>query len=362
MNRKEISRQIKDLALSSGFDAVGICSADPLEEERSRLLDWLNRGFAGSMSYLKRDTEKRLDPRQILPSAKSVIVLALNYFSDLDKQEEKERFGRVAKYARGRDYHKILERRLQTFAEKLRSRISIPFQTKYYVDTGPVMERPLAKRAGIGFTGKHTLTITRQFGSWIFLSEIITDLDLEPDKPNRRDCGSCTKCVEACPTGAIFNDYRLDATKCISYLTIENRGPIDPGLREKIGGWIFGCDICQDICPLNHHAKPANEGDFIQANGTLNEAGPWLDLNDLLSIRSDDEFYARFAGTPLTRPKREGLLRNAAIAAGNSGSKEWIPALESARANDVSEMVRESAAWALEKLADTAGKHGHVLG
>ncbi len=350
MNQKEITRQVKDLALSSGFDAVGICSADPLEEERARFLDWLNLGYAGSMAYLEREPERRLNPRQILPSAKSIIVLALNYFPGESRVDSGNAIGRVAKYARGRDYHKILERRLRLFTATLKEKIETPFEAKSYVDAGPVMERPLARRAGIGFIGKHTLTITRQFGSWVFLSEIITDLDLEPDRPDLRDCGSCTKCIEACPTGAIVNEYELDARKCISYLTIEHRGEIDPELRHKMGNWVFGCDICQDVCPINHqNAKPAAEDDFIQ-EGNLGNAGLWMDLEELLNIRDDDTFYKKFSGTPVTRAKREGLVRNAAIAAGNSGTAELVPTLKSAAENDSSEIVKESAVWALNKI------------
>ncbi len=396
MNRKEITRQVKDLALSSGFDAVGICSADPLEEERARFLDWLNLGYAGSMSYLEREPERRLNPRQILPSAKSIIVLALNYFpsqsvipaqagiQSLDPRfrggDSGQTLGRVAKYARGRDYHKILERRLRLFAAALKEKIETPFEAKSYVDAGPVMERPLARRAGVGFIGKHTLTITRQFGSWVFLSEIITDLDLEPDRPDLRDCGSCTKCIEACPTGAIVDEYKLDARKCISYLTIEHRGKIDPDLREKMGNWVFGCDVCQDVCPINHHnAKPAAEDDGPTARhrsierrtdrtapldkaadrrsakrrptGAQPSGGLWLDLEDLLNMRDDGTFYKKFSGTPLTRTKREGLVRNAAIAAGNSQTSELIPALKSIVENDSSEIVKEAATWAVQKIS-----------
>ncbi len=344
MGPRERTRRIRELAVEAGFDEAAVAAVEPLREteEGRRYRDWIAEGRQGSMAYLGRRVERRLDPRDILPGARSVLCVALNYWYPEGEAEPRAGRGRVARYARGRDYHKVFDGRLR----RLERRIAGEFPgaaTRRYVDTGPVLEKLWAERAGLGWRGKHTNLVSRTRGSWLLLGELLLDLELEPGAPETDHCGTCTRCLDACPTGAITGPYRLDARLCISYLTIEHRGPIPEDLRPLVGDRIFGCDDCLEVCPWNRFAGAAREADFRpRPESTAPLLAELVELDEA-------GFLARFAGTPLMRAKREGLARNACVALGNRGGPGAVAALERAL-EDRSELVREHAAWALERL------------
>lgn len=304
---------IIDIARELGFVGVGFAPADFLEQDDLALTRWLAQGRHGGMSYMARDPYRRSRPQSVLPGARSVIVLATNYSPEIPRDSSGGRgrrtstMGRVARYAWGRDYHDLIEDRLAQMEDFLRKAAGPGANFRSYVDHGPVLEKAFARQAGIGFIGKNTLLITEGFGSWVFLSVIMTTLDLESDSPRTSECGSCRACLDACPTGALIAPYQLDANRCISYLTIENKGEIPEDLASKLNGWVFGCDICQEVCPYNAHPMPTPVEDFRSEKGV----GPWLDLEKVVDIKSDEEFRAVFKDTPLLRPKRAGLQRNA---------------------------------------------------
>ncbi len=329
---------IKQKALELGFDRVGIAPAEP-PPHTSFLDQWLSSGFAGKMEYMERYREKRKDPREILPNARSVICVLLNYYTGSPPPPVKEPYGRVARYAWGEDYHEVMKEKLW----KLVKSVEAITQGRVYVDTGPVLERDLASRAGLGWIGKHTNLIHRDLGSWVFLGEIITDAELEYDEPVKERCGRCSRCIPACPTGAIVAPYKLDARRCISYLTIELRGSIPKELRPLIGNWVFGCDLCQEVCPWNRRAKVTQEDRFQPARGV-----PFPNLVALLNI-SEEEFRQLFRNSPIKRAKRQGIRRNAAVALGNLKDPRAIPALAQAL-KDHDPVVRESSAWALGQI------------
>lgn len=300
--KESLTQHIKQKALELGFAKVGIARAERLTEEGRRLREWLNRGYHGTMEWMERNVEKRVDPRAILPGAKSVICVAMNYYVP-QNQPADPAMGKISRYAWGDDYHIVVSERLSRLLDFIKE--EAPTATgKMYVDTGPVMDKAWAVRAGIGWLGKHTNVITRELGSWIFLGEIIVDLELEYDEPIADFCGSCTACIEACPTGAIVQPYVLDATKCISYLTIEHKGEIPADLQAKLEGWIFGCDICQDVCPWNRFQQPTTEKRF-EPRGEIRASY----LEDLARL-SEDEFRNRFRKSPIKRTKLAGLVRN----------------------------------------------------
>jgi epoxyqueuosine reductase len=309
-----LTEKVKAAALQLGFQAVGIASADALQSRRETLIRWITSGYAGRMGYMEQFLERQARFLERLPDLKSIVVAAAGYGKKGQAVKDARPRGRIARYAAGRDYHRVIGKRLKRLESIIRSQVGPEARFIRCVDTGPVQERVLAEQAGLGFFGKNTLLILPKGGSFVFLAALLTNLELTPDKPIRRDCGSCTLCLEACPTQALTEAYRLDARRCISYLTIELREAIDPGLRPQMGDWIFGCDICQEVCPYNHSKGEPPWPEFGPENG----AGVSLPLEEILRIQTDEEFSARFAGTPLMRAKREGLLRNAAIAAGNS--------------------------------------------
>ena len=308
------------------------------------------------MEYLKKMPEKHTDADKILPGARSVIICATNYYHERDKNAD----GKIARYAYGRDYHIVLGKRLKKLARFLEDGTvnnMSPILSKYYVDTGPISERTFAALAGIGFVGKNSNIITPEYGSWVLLSLILTTAVFDVyDDAQKGSCGDCRRCIEQCPTGAIREDRTIDATKCISYLTIENRGPIPEALRDKIGKWLFGCDICQEICPHNSRQKPCTLDDlkFPQI------AGNSLCLEDILRIRTDEEFTRRFHGSPLMRAKRIGLLRNACVVAGNAEDKKYLPPLEEILREESSELIKEHARWAIKKIASTGSERGRL--
>jgi epoxyqueuosine reductase len=323
IDRHQLAAEVKQFARQLGFDLVGVCGASP-SAYRDYFRQWLDDGQAGTMEYLDRRFDERTDPSTYLPGARSVICVALNYHVVLEPVPDvgREHHGRIARYALGDDYHELIKSRLYELADFIRSRAP-QAQTRCGVDTAPIMEKELAARAGVGWIGKNTCLINPQIGSWLLLGEIITTLDLPHDEPAIDRCGTCTRCIDACPTHAITDPYKLDARKCISYLSIEHRADdIRPELQKQIGEWLYGCDICQDVCPWNAKA-PLALGPALQprfASGTL-------DLRDVLAWR-DDDYRAKLRGSAMKRVKLPVLQRNARIAIDNLKSKGKEPACQ----------------------------------
>ncbi len=335
------SEWVKDRARALGFDLVGIARAEPLTEHEDRLRAWLAQGMHGTMAYVARHADRAVDPTRSWPEVRSVIVVGLAYRWDAPEPDDRPR-GRISCYAWGEDYHRVMERKLAEFCTDLLrhgARLARP-----YADTGPTLDRAWAQRAGIGWFGKNTMIITRTgHGSYVFLGEVFTDLELEPDPPARGSCGACTLCLDRCPTGAIVAPYVVDARRCISYLTIEHRGWIPRPLRPLIGTWVFGCDVCQDTCPHNVLVKKGLHAEFAPRKDV-----PYPDLVELLHI--DEETYReRFRNSAIKRAKRQGLRRNAAVALGNLRDPRAVPALAKAL-EDEDPVVRGHAAWALGRI------------
>jgi epoxyqueuosine reductase len=301
MNSARHSQEIKSIAARLGFAYCGISKAEFLEDEAPRLADWLKKGYAGKMHYLENHFDKRLDPTLLVPGAKSVISLLYNYYPQQDLAKEGEL--KIAKYAYGEDYHDIVRAKLKEFMEAIRETIG-EVEGRVFVDSAPVMERVWAKRGGGGWIGKNSLLINRSMGSFFFLAELIVDLELEYDGAVKDYCGTCTACMDACPTDAIPAPYTVDGSKCISYFTIELKDEIPQDLKGKFGDWMFGCDICQDVCPWNRFSKPHSE-DAFHPNAQLKEfsAKDWMEL-------TEDVFRSVFKNSPVNRTKFEGLKRN----------------------------------------------------
>lgn len=329
-----------------GFDACRVTSASP-PATAGHYQTWLAAGRHGEMAYLGRQAPKRADPQQVLPGAKSIVCLAASYHVAAEPPPSATR-GVVARYARFADYHDVLAEKLRALTEFVNRLGGPDTKSLWYVDTGPIQERDLAQRAGLGFIGKHTNLIGRDLGNWFFLAEILTTLELEPDPPERNRCGSCTRCLAACPTGAIVEPFVLDARLCISYLTIELKGPIPVALRPAIGTRVFGCDDCLEACPWNRFARA---GALLAPHRRTD-----LDAPDLLALLALDEaaFKVRFAGTPLARTKRRGLLRNVCVALGNLGDPANLPALRR-EAGDPEPLIAEHARWAIDRIERARG-------
>ena len=344
MDRASITKLIKDKATEIGFDLVGISPVDKFPENQF-YKEWLDKGFSGEMSYLERNAEKREDVRNILPGAKSIISCAINYNTDHPYSTElsDNTKGWISRYAWGDDYHDTVKQKLQVLMDYITSVSSEGVLSKIYVDTGPVLERMYGKYAGIGWVGKNTCLINQEIGSWIFVGEIITDIELEYDIPVADRCGTCTRCIDACPTDAIIEPYVLDSRLCISYLTIELKNNIPADLREGVQNNIYGCDICQDVCPWNRKAPNSKLPEFEPREKLYN---PNLDS---LSNLSPEEFRNLFKASPIKRTKRRGLLRNIMVAIGNSGEEDFIPQIKECL-NDDEPLVRAHAVWALWKL------------
>ena len=337
---------VKRQAAACGFDLCGIAPAAGLPELRF-LAEWLDRGYAGEMGYLSRTAERRADVRNVLPSARSVIALGTIYNVERPYSTESTDPARAAisRYAWGDDYHEVIQQRLERLTGWMRGAAGPGFEARAYVDTGPVQERVYARHAGLGWIGKNTCLINRDQGSWLFLSVIICNLPLEADAPGLDQCGTCTLCLDACPTGAIVEPYVLDATRCISYLTIEAKGAIPTGRRDAIGAHAYGCDICQEVCPWN--ASPVRSTD----PAWMPRAG--LDGPRLLDLwrRSDDELRVLLKGSAMKRAGIRRLRRNLAVAIGNSGDSGAAAALQgSVEATSADPLVAQHAAWAVEKL------------
>ena len=343
------SDSIRDRARELGFDLCGVAPARAFPE-LAFFKQWIGRGYAGTMAYLPRTAERRADVRNVVPSARSVIVTGTLYNSGQPYSTERTdaTLAEVARYAWSRDYHHVIGERLDALLLWMTSQHDEPFEARAYVDTGPVQERVYAQYAGIGWIGKNTCVINPELGSWLLLSVIICSLPLEPDSPSVDQCGTCTLCLEACPTGAFPAPHELDATKCLSYLTIEYRGSIPETQRTAIGNHIFGCDICQEVCPWN--AAPLSVADPAWS------AREDLNLTALIDLwrRTDEELDAIIGETAMTRAGVKGLRRNLAVALGNSGDPRAVEALsESAPVSDSRNdaLVREHAAWAQSRLA-----------
>jgi len=343
--RKTIEERIRERARMQGFDAVGIAPARLSAEEGRHLEEFVSLGLHGTMEWMADTLPRRRDPTGMWPDARSAIVCAMNYGppADLDPLGRTERRDRgvVSVYALGRDYHDVLKGRLKHVAQWLASRTGA--DVKVFVDTAPLMEKRLALRAGIGWAGRHTCIVSREWGCWLFLGVILTTAELEPDPPAGNRCGSCTACLDVCPTGAFLGPGRLDARRCISYLTIEHRGPVERELRPLMGNRVFGCDDCLAVCPWNKFARPAGE-ERLRPRPELIDP-PLAELAAL----DDAAFRAMFAGTPVRRAGRDRFVANVLIAIGNSGNAGLAEAARE-RLADGSPLVRAMAVWALSRL------------
>jgi epoxyqueuosine reductase len=326
--------RVKALAYALGFDLVGITELGPAATSAA-FDDWIAQGYAGTMAYLGRGAEKRADTRRVYDGAVSAVVVAMNYGGTQPS-------GPIARYARGRDYHDVLVDRLNELLSRIRVEVAPEVRGKPYVDTGPILERELARQAGLGWFGKNTNLIHPKHGSFFFLGSLLLDLPLAADAPFAEEhCGSCTRCLEACPTDAFVAPHVLDARRCISYLTIELRGDIPEALRPLMGELVFGCDICQEVCPWN--VKFSRDVTDVELQPRAELTSP--DVAGLLAL-GEEQFRAMFRGTPMLRTKRRGLLRNAAVAAANRGAPADQAALQRA-AQDADPLVREHAAWGM---------------
>lgn len=307
---ENLTQYIRKKAIELGFSKVGIARADHLDQEGTHLVDWLLHGFHATMAWMQANADRRVDVSKVLPNAKSVVCVALNYYTDV-QHSNIPGTGKISRYAWGDDYHLLITERLELLLKEIQS-LRQGIAGKVYVDTGPVMDKVWAGRAGLGWQGKHTNLITKEFGSWVFLGEVLLDVELAYDEPIADACGTCTACIDACPTGAIIEPYQLDSNKCISYWTIEHRGPIPEELSKNFGSWIYGCDICQDVCPWNRFQQPTEEQAFHPRG--------WNKDPQLADIRklTKEEFNERYRKSPIKRTKREGLARNARAVSGTS--------------------------------------------
>ena len=345
MSMHPLAKQIKAWGTELGFQAVGIAGVE-LPQAEQRLLEWLAAGRHGTMNYMAKHGSKRVRPTELLPGTLRVISARLNYWPPQARASweviDDPHSAFISRYALGRDYHKVMRHRLQQLADRITQSIG-PFQHRVYTDSAPVMEVELAQLAGLGWRGKHTLLLQREHGSWFFLGEIYTDLDLPSDTPTDDHCGTCQACIDVCPTGAIIAPYKLDARRCISYLTIEFKGSIPPELRPLLGNRIYGCDDCQLICPWNKFAQPTLENDFH----------PRQYLDDVTLIElfawTEADFNTRLQGSAIRRIGHTQWLRNIAVALGNTPTSSAVVAALRTRFDHTSELVREHVAWALER-------------
>lgn len=344
-SRMTIGSAIRAHALSLGFDACRFTTAETDPRLAERLRAWIESGAHGDMGWMAETADRRASPKALWPGAKSVVMLGLNYGPSSDPLAAlaNSEAGAISVYARHRDYHDIVKGRLKQLAAFMLKRAG-GGDVKVFVDTAPVMEKPLAQQAGLGWQGKHTNLVSREFGSWLFLGAIFTDLALTPDPPERDHCGSCRNCLTACPTGAFTGPYQLDARRCVSYLTIEHKGPIPHALRDAIGNRIYGCDDCLAVCPWNKFARDAREAKLA--------ARPELESPALAELAQLDDagFRALFSGSPIKRIGRARFIRNVLIAIGNSGAASLANQAERLL-SDPDSLVRGAAVWALAKLA-----------
>ncbi|MDA8018429.1 MAG: tRNA epoxyqueuosine(34) reductase QueG [Thermoanaerobaculia bacterium] len=341
---------LRSWALEEGFDRAAAAAIEP-SDQIGAFRDWLKRGDHAAMAWIGRRIERREDPRNILPDARSALCVALQYWPlDGETEATGDLWPGVARYARGRDYHDIMGKALKRLCRRIEEAFPGAV-TRPYVDTGPVLERELAARSGLGVQGKNTNLLDRTWGSYFLLGEIFLTLELEPGEPVADICGRCTRCLDHCPTGALPEPYRLDSRRCISYWTIEHRGDLPAEVREDLGEWVFGCDVCQEVCPWNYKAGPGSHPQLRQPSERRE-----LDLAGLLAL--DREEYVRcFVKSPMKRPKLEGLQRNAAVAMGNRRDPRYVPPLVEALAAE-EPVVRRHAAWALGQIGGNRAQRG----
>ncbi len=332
---------IRRLAGELGFDECRVARAGEARHADA-FRDWLAAGMHGDMAWMERSPERRCDPREVLPGCRSVVCLALNYFPG----DHPPTGWKIARYAWNDDYHDLVEKRLKRLNAAMEE---LGGRQRYYVDTGPVLERDFATDAGLGWSGKSTVQIHRRLGTWFFLAELLTTLELEPDPPFGDHCGKCTRCIDVCPTGAITEPHRVDARRCISYLTIEHKGPIPEEFRAAIGDRLYGCDDCLEVCPWNRFARESREARFH-----AREAVFGMSARDFLAL-GDGEFRALFSKSPIKRIKRPRFLRNVCVVLGNTGTAADLPALREA-ACDPDPLVAEHAAWAIGRIEARTGK------
>jgi epoxyqueuosine reductase len=341
MDYGALAARIKQWGAELGFQAVGIADTD-LAAAENRLGEWLGKGWHGEMDYMARHGALRARPAELVPGTLRVIACRMDYLQQAEDACADPGAACIARYARGRDYHKVLRSRLQKLCDRIEGEAGA-FGYRVFADSAPVMEVELAAKAGIGWRGKHTLLLSREAGSWFFLGEIYTSLPLPADAPASEHCGTCTRCIDVCPTQAIRGPYQLDARRCISYLTIELKGSIPEPLRALIGNRVYGCDDCQAVCPWNSFARPSAEPDFAVRNG--------LDRAALVELFawSEAQFDARMAGSPIRRIGYQRWLRNLAVGLGNAPSSPQVVAALRARADHSSALVREHVSWALSR-------------
>ena len=347
----DLKTHITKYAIECGFDLVRITGADEFADDRDAALERIRTGRMDGLAWFTESRVRRgSDPKSLLPAAKSIICLGLSYLGPdgPDGTESRPGKGLVARYARVKDYHRIMKRRMKSFVRGLEESLNMPVDARWYVDDGPMLDRAAAARSGLGWFGKSTNILTPSHGSWILLGQVVTDLELAPDPPSKKTCGACTRCIDDCPTGAIVAPFIVDNARCISYQTIENRGVIPMEMRPLIGDWIFGCDICQDVCPVNRKAAlPTLPIPLAENVGSLGQ----LDLAEILGL-TEEEFRTRFQGTSIMRAKRVGLQKNACVALGNQGDEAGVPALVTALESG-EPLVRGHAAWALGQIASS---------
>src|SRR5215208_1437162 len=343
---REARRVLEEKARAMGFDLVGVGRAEALAQGARRLKEWQEAGMAADMGYMRRPVGLLSDPRRLQKSARSVVSLGVSYYPG-EHPENLEGEGRVARYAWGRDYHLVIKERLRELRAELEEALGCRIKARAFTDAVPLLERSAAQHAGLGFFGRNSCLINAQIGSYFFIADLIVDLELEPDEEGTGTCGRCARCMTACPTGAIKAPGVVDARLCISYQTIENRGEIPRELRKAVGDWVFGCDICQEVCPYNKRKAALSRWPEFSADSG---AGPYLEIVEALDVRTEEEFETRFGETPLTRPGRAGLLRNCCVVAGNLKLEEAIPALIRCLREDKSSLVRGHAAWALGEI------------
>ncbi len=363
-NRLAVTESARRIVRECGFDRVGFATAGQ-SRQADRFRDWLARGFAADMGYLARNAERRCDPREVVHGARSVIVTALHYHppehppgtsgqptsSQISAELSEDRSARalLSCYAGGTDYHRVVEGRLRRARDELRA-THPDHEFRFYVDTGPVLERYWAQESGVGWIGKNTCSIDAARGSYFFIGSIITTLELEPDSPATDHCGSCRLCLDACPTDAFVGPYQLDSRRCISYLNIENRGGIDAELREAMGTWVFGCDVCQEVCPYNRPTRDPIPPDPELVPRKENRSPQ---LSELASVDSVEKFRARFPRSAVRRAGFAGFVRNLAVALGNSGQRDLLPQLERLAQSAVGRepAVRDALDWARDRLS-----------
>jgi epoxyqueuosine reductase len=344
---RQIDRQLlNELAIGAGLVVAGVTTPEPFDHAGNYAVDHIERGHLSGFSWFTAERARQsADPRTLHGDVRSIVSVAVPFWTGVAQPPDDKLRGRIARYAWGRDYHKTLKKRMQALAGRIAEATGVEIESRQLVDTARVFDRAVAARAGVGWYGKNSMIIVPGHGSWVMLGALYLDIEIEPDAPLDRNCGRCTICIDNCPTGAIVEPYRIDAPRCISYLTIEERGPIPRHLRPFTGSWVFGCDVCQDVCPYTGAAQVMTDQDFQPA--TVENVFPSLDF---LATMTEQEFRATYSGTAVTRAKRAGMARNAALALGNSNDQRAESILTTMLATHDEPLARGHAAWGLRRL------------